>query len=69
MLAAEVVPGAADAAPGTVLDARLTVACGTGALRLLKVQRAGKAALDAEAFLRGFDLAPGTRLALPAAIP
>ncbi len=69
VLAAEVVPGAADATPGTILDARLTVACGTGALRLLKVQRAGKAALDAEAFLRGFDLAPGTRLALPAAIP
>jgi len=66
VLAAEVVPGDPAAAPGTVLDARLTVACGAGALRLLKVQRAGKAALDAEAFLRGFTLAPGTRLALPA---
>ena len=67
VLAAEVVPGDPAAAPGTVLDARLTVACGTGALRLRKVQRAGKAPLDAEAFLRGFDLAPGTRLALPEA--
>ncbi len=67
VLAAEVAPGDPAAAPGTVLDARLTVACGEGALRLREVQRAGKAALDAEAFLRGFALAPGTRLALPAA--
>jgi methionyl-tRNA formyltransferase len=69
VLAAEVAAGAPGAAPGTVLDDRLTVACGDGALRLLKVQRAGKAALDAEAFLRGFELAPGTRLALPGAAP
>ncbi len=69
VLAAETIPGDPTAEAGTVLDARLTVACGTGALRLLKVQRAGKAALDTEAFLRGFDLAPGTRLALPAADP
>jgi methionyl-tRNA formyltransferase len=69
VLAAEVVAGAPGAAPGTVLDDRLTVACGDGALRLLEVQRAGKAALDAEAFLRGFELAPGTRLALPGAAP
>ncbi len=65
ILAAEVVAGDPAAAPGTVLDAQLTVACGEGALRLLKVQRAGKAALEASAFLRGFELAPGTRLALP----
>ncbi len=69
VLAAEVATGDSAAAPGTVLDARLTVACGEGALRLCKVQRAGKAALDAEAFLRGFDLAPGTRLALPKPAP
>ncbi len=67
VLAAEVVTGDPAAAPGTLLDARLTVACGAGALRLLKIQRPGKAALDAEVFLRGFDLAPGTRLALPEA--
>ncbi len=69
VLAAEVVPGDPAAAPGTVLDDRLTVACGADALRLRKVQRAGKAALDAEAFLRGFDLAPGSRLALPVGTP
>jgi methionyl-tRNA formyltransferase len=65
VLAAEVVAGDPAAAPGTLLDDRLTVACGEGALRLHRVQRAGKAALDASAFLRGFELAPGTRLALP----
>ena len=67
VVAAEVTRDHPAAAPGTVLDARLTVACGAGALRLRKVQRAGKAALDAEEFLRGFELAPGTRLALPEA--
>ena len=50
------------APPGTVLDERLTIACGEGALRLLTVQRPGKAAMAAADFLRGFPLAPGTRL-------
>jgi methionyl-tRNA formyltransferase len=55
--------GRARPAPGTVLDgAPATVACGSGALRLLRLQREGKAALDAAAFLRGYPLAPGTRL-------
>ena len=35
------------------LDDRLTIACGTGAVRLTQVQREGKSAMDAEAFLRG----------------
>ncbi len=48
--------------PGTVLDGQATVACGEGALRLKKVQRAGKAPMDAEAWLRGFDLPAGTVL-------
>ncbi len=48
--------------PGTVLDGQATVACGKGALRLKKVQRAGKAPMDAEAWLRGFDLPAGTVL-------
>ena len=39
-------------APGTVLSG-LTVACGTGAVRLTQVQREGKGAMDADAFLRG----------------
>jgi methionyl-tRNA formyltransferase len=50
-------------APGAVLDDRLTVACGSGAVRLLSVQRAGKGPLPAADFLRGAPVAPGTRLA------
>jgi methionyl-tRNA formyltransferase len=49
--------------PGEVLDAALTVACGEGAIRLLRVQREGKGAQDAEVFLRGAAVAPGTTLA------
>jgi methionyl-tRNA formyltransferase len=47
---------------GTVLDGRLTVACGQGAVRILALQRAGREALNAEAFLRGTPVAAGTRL-------
>jgi methionyl-tRNA formyltransferase len=50
-------------APGALLDDRLTVACGEGAIRLLEVQRAGAKAMSAEEFLRGTQIAPGTRLA------
>jgi methionyl-tRNA formyltransferase len=50
------------AAPGTVLDDMLTVACGEGALRLVTVQRAGKAAMEAAAFLRGRAIPAGTKL-------
>ena len=47
-------------APGTVLDDALTVACGAGAVRLTRLQRAGKSAQDADVFLRGNPLPPGT---------
>jgi methionyl-tRNA formyltransferase len=40
-------------APGTILDDALTIACGIGAVRLTVVQREGKGAMDAAAFLRG----------------
>ena len=53
-------PVAGKGAPGEVLDG-LTVACGEGALKLVKVQRAGRGPVDAEAFLRGFPLAHGER--------
>lgn len=46
-------------APGAVLDTRLTVACGSGALRLVRLQRQGKAVMDAEALLRGYPVPPG----------
>ena len=48
--------------PGTVLNDALDVACGTGVLRLTRVQRAGRAAMEATAFLRGHKLPMGTRL-------
>ena len=49
--------------PGTVLDDALTVACGEGAIRLETVQRAGKGAMEAAAFLRGRAVPAGTVLA------
>jgi methionyl-tRNA formyltransferase len=48
--------------PGLVLDDRLLVATGDGALRLLEVQVPGRAALPAAAFLRGRKVPAGTRL-------
>jgi methionyl-tRNA formyltransferase len=53
--------GEGTGAPGTLLDNRLTVACGDGAVRILDLQRAGARAMQAEEFLRGTPLAPGTR--------
>jgi methionyl-tRNA formyltransferase len=41
----------------------LVVACGEGALVLLRVQRAGRAAMSGPEFLRGRKIAPGTVLA------
>jgi methionyl-tRNA formyltransferase len=48
--------------PGEVLDDRLTVACGAGALRLIRLQRAGRAAMEAGEFLRGWPLGAGARI-------
>lgn len=48
-------------APGTVLDAQGTVACGSDALRLLRVQRPGKAAASGADLLNGLRLQAGTR--------
>jgi methionyl-tRNA formyltransferase len=47
---------------GEVITDDLTVACGEGALKLLKVQRAGKGVMEARELLKGFPLPPGTRL-------
>lgn len=49
--------------PGQTLDDSLLIACGTGAVRLLRAQREGKSAQDAADFLRGFPVAAGTVLA------
>ncbi|MEM8696150.1 MAG: methionyl-tRNA formyltransferase [Pseudomonadota bacterium] len=61
ILAAEIVDGVGPA--GTVLDDTLTIACGAGAIRPLRVQRAGKGTMDAADLLRGFPIAPGTSFA------
>jgi len=56
VLAARVEAG--NGAPGTLLDDAALVATGHGALRLLRLQRPGRAAMEADAFLRGFALPP-----------
>jgi methionyl-tRNA formyltransferase len=48
--------------PGRVLDDKLTVACGSGAVRLVELQRAGKQPMGADEFLRGTPVAPATVL-------
>jgi len=63
VLAARAVAGAG--APGTLLDAAFTVACGEGALELPRVQRPGRAAVAGAAYLRGARLAVGRVLASP----
>lgn len=49
-------------APGEVLDDHLTIACGEGAIRLIELQREGKARMQAADFLRGVPLKPPMRL-------
>jgi methionyl-tRNA formyltransferase len=58
LLAVEVVAGSGP--PGVVLDDRLTIACGEGALLVRLAQRPGRPALDAAALLRGWPVAAGT---------
>lgn len=48
--------------PGEALDDALKIACGDGAVRLMSVQRAGKGAMDAEAYLRGAPVPAGSVL-------
>jgi methionyl-tRNA formyltransferase len=66
VLAAELAPGNAGAAPGTVRDDRLAIACAEGALRPTLLQRAGRGTVDTDAFLRGFPVRPGDILPCPA---
>ena len=60
VLAAEVI--GREGAPGTVLDDRLTIACGHGAIRPTLIQRAGKPAMETAALLRGLAIPAGTVL-------
>jgi methionyl-tRNA formyltransferase len=61
LLAAEVTD--VSGTPGDVIDERLTIACGTGALRPIVIQRAGRGAMGLDELLRGFSVPKGTRLA------
>ena len=61
VLRAEIAEGTGS--PGDVLDGRLTIACGTGALRPVRLQRAGKPAMPLGEFLRGNAVDAGTVLA------
>jgi methionyl-tRNA formyltransferase len=54
--------GEGSGSPGRVLDDKLTIACGSGAVRLLQLQRAGKQPMAADEFLRGTPVAPATVL-------
>jgi len=60
LLSAEIVAGSGE--PGTTLDNRLTIACGSGAIRPTLVQRAGKPAMATAALLNGWPVATGIRL-------
>lgn len=60
VLKAEVVDGSG--APGTVLDNAMTIACASGAIRILEAQRAGKKPMSVAEILRGFPLVAGLRV-------
>ena len=48
--------------PGTVLDDRLAIACGDGAVRIVELQKAGGKPMPADEFLRGTPIRAGTVL-------
>lgn len=61
VLLCEVVDG--HGRPGSFLDDALAIACGSGAIRLLRLQREGKGAMAAREFLRGFPIVRGMEAA------
>ena len=61
LLVADAVEGSG--VPGTVIDARMTIACGDGALAPRLLQRAGRSPMAVDDLLRGFAIPVGTRLA------
>lgn len=61
-LMSKIEPGIADARPGTLLDDELVVQCGDGqAVRLMKAQKPGSKAMDAETLLRGLPIPAGAQ--------
>ncbi len=59
----EAVTQAQGGAPGEVLDDGLTIACGSGSIRPIRVQRAGRGMMSPDEMLRGFAIPAGTRFA------
>ncbi len=59
----EVTESLGDGPAGQVLDDNLKIACGDGAIRIKRLQRAGKPAMNTEDFLRGNDVSEGVVLA------
>ncbi len=55
-------PADGSGTPGSLIGTDFTVACGEGALKLERVQRAGKSPCPADAFLRGFEMTAGATL-------
>jgi methionyl-tRNA formyltransferase len=69
VLAADSIPETSEVEPGTILDDRLAIACGRDALRVLRIQRSGRAPMSAEEFLRGYRVPQGTVLPSPGDAP
>jgi len=61
VLAAEIAQSGGE--PGTVLDDRLSIACGEGTIRPTQVQRAGRPLMATTDLLRGWTIPAGARLA------
>ncbi len=51
-----------DGEPGMVLDDQLTTSCGTGAIRPVRLQKAGSKAMELNSFLAGNTISPGSRI-------
>ena len=70
LLVLDAVPVPLDGEPGTLSHAgsELFVACGENGLRIERLQVAGKPAVDAAAFLNGYDVRTGSRFAMPGEI-
>jgi len=54
-------PAEGSGAPGALLDDQLTIACANGAIRIIELQRAGKAPMKTAEFLRGTPLKSGVQ--------
>ncbi|MCK1738754.1 methionyl-tRNA formyltransferase [Bradyrhizobium sp. 138] len=61
ILRCELAEGSGAGTPGAVLNDKLTIACGEGAIRIIELQREGKGRMQAAEFLRGAPVSPPMR--------